>query len=614
MRLTQLIWASIITSFLSAIHRLLIGNYNQAAILCGSAIILVCSLWLIKKHHLQYATSLFLLVLTSTIGYFMFQKQGLRDEVIMAFPIVLLSAALLGNNRLFIAFFMIILFLLLANSIVNEIGLYTNEIAPITLNDGVVSITIFSLMAFCIWLTATDLQRLVVQLFRENQRVQKSKAEIEKLANLDFLTKLPNRMHAEACFYKALSKTMSNDTNVGVIFLDLDNFKAVNDGLGHQAGDMLLCALSRRIEKALGPKDVVCRFGGDEFLIILGEVNSLEQTLELAADLQLNISRPVFINDNHIETTSTAGVVLSPLQTDDFQQVIRYADIAMYECKKSSKGSVTAFTESMNDAVLARAELIKDIEKAIERHEFELYYQPKIDIRSKKISSAEALIRWNHPTKGMISPDDFIPVAETSGQIIQIGNWVIEEACKQCKLWIDMGYDKLVIAINLSPVQFQRSNVERQLSTAISCSGVPPTALEVELTESLFINDSEKLRKTLNSIREMGINLSIDDFGTGYSNLEYLKRFDVGTIKIDKSFISKLAEDEQDYAIVCAIIEMASKLDLKVVAEGVEVESIVGILSTLECQDGQGYFWSKPLPVKKFTTYLGKYYNAPCNP
>ena len=388
------------------------------------------------------------------------------------------------------------------------------------------------------------------------------------------------------------------------MFLDLDNFKRVNDSLGHGAGDALLCDAADRLVSVVREGDTVSRQGGDEFLVILGGIENEEDATAAAVKILAQLALPFHIGGLDMSATASLGIAMFPKDGFDVDTLLKNSDMAMYRAKDSGRNTFQFFDAEMNSSVIEDLHLATGIRQALANDEFRVFYQPQFELKTGRIVGAEALLRWKHPTLGNIPPGKFIPVAERSGLINEIGTWVLNDACRQTKAWQDQGLCDLVVAVNVSPVQFRRDDIEREMANALATWNVAPSCIELELTESLLIADSEHLSGVLDRLRSMGIQFAIDDFGTGYSNLGYLKRFDVQRLKIDQSFVRRMTEKKCDEGIVRAIIEMAHCLDLEVVAEGVEDAATLARLTELGCEFGQGYHWSPALPAHEFLEFV----------
>lgn len=431
-------------------------------------------------------------------------------------------------------------------------------------------------------------------------------AQINFLANHDSLTELPNRILAKLLFTQAMAFADRNDGKAALIYLDLDNFKSINDTLGHTAGDKLLKSVSATLLGCVRAVDTISRQGGDEFVIILMGIQTNDDINLVADKILKQIAQPISIDDQDLSISSSMGISVYPDDGNDFETLMKKSDVAMYKAKEAGKNTYRFYTNKMNEDAHERLSIRNGLQKAIENQEFVLYYQPQIHLNSGRVIGAEALIRWKHPEQGIIAPGRFISVAEESGLIVPIGDWVLQEACNQISKWVQAGWRECVIAVNLSEVQFRRSDIEQTVKNAINKAGITPASLELELTESILIQDTENVLNVLQRLKILGICLSIDDFGTGYSSLSYLKRFAVDKLKIDQSFVRDMQHDPNDAAIVKAIIQMAQSLNLKTIAEGVETENMINLLQQLHCDEVQGYFYAKPMPAEEFLRYLDK--------
>ncbi len=431
-----------------------------------------------------------------------------------------------------------------------------------------------------------------------------AEAQIEFLAYRDALTHLPNRLLLQDRFAQAIAYADRAGTRVALLFLDLDNFKTINDSLGHTVGDALLMEVARRLQACVRDTDTISRQGGDEFLILLANQHSAESISPVLPKI-LECLTTVFEFERHELTTSASiGVALYPDDGKDFATLLKKSDTAMYQAKEAGRNNYRYFDEQMNVEAVDHLALKTGLRKALVREEFVLHYQPQIDLATETVLGAEALIRWDHPEQGLLAPGRFVKLAEDSGLIVPIGAWVLEEACRQAVAWQAAGLPKLVMAVNLSAVQFKRGDVVQAVTQALAASGLEPHLLELELTESILIQDSEGMLTKVRRLKQLGVKLSIDDFGTGYSSLSYLKRFNVDKLKIDQSFVRDLMTDEDDATIVRAIIQMAHSLRLKTVAEGVETAALLERLYRMECDEAQGYHIARPMNAAAFASYL----------
>lgn len=423
---------------------------------------------------------------------------------------------------------------------------------------------------------------------------------IYALAYTDTLTNLPNR----ASFHREIDETLKysekHNKKFALMFFDLDNFKGVNDSLGHNAGDDLLRQISKRVRDSLPENCTLYRMGGDEFTVIVSHYKSKYELQGIANIIQDCFKTPVFIGSHEILTSSSVGIATYPKDAENTGDLTRFADTAMYHCKQKRKNSYTFFTESMNAHQSKEFYLSGNLRKALENEEFELYYQPIVDVTTGKVSSCEALIRWNSKEQGIISPGVFIPIAEVSGLIHDLGDWVIKESCRQLKEWLSKGLCAVPISINVSSKQFERQNLYKNLNKTIRKYGLDPKFLTIEVTESIAMKRRQHVLGVLKKVKEIGCNLAIDDFGSGYSSFAYLKDFPIDKLKIDKSFVDSIVEDEKIKQIVKIIVDLGHVLELEVIAEGVELEEEQGILKEFGIDGIQGYLYSKPLPAQEF--------------
>jgi diguanylate cyclase (GGDEF)-like protein len=436
--------------------------------------------------------------------------------------------------------------------------------------------------------------------------LKKANDELQHMALHDSLTSLPNRLLLEDRIDQAIAQAQRSRSLCAVLFVDLDQFKGVNDSLGHFVGDEVLKAMSARLVSAVRSEDTVSRLGGDEFVILLRHVNAAEDAGRIATKIVELMSKPARVLTHDVEITASVGICIFPFNGRDSRELIVNADAAMYQAKTLGRNNFQFFTEETSSAYRERLKLHAGLRHAIERGEFELHYHPKVAIKSNEIVGMEALVRWRHPELGLVPPADFIPAAEETGLILPIGTWVLQEACRQNKEWQTRGLAHLRVAVNLSALQFQR-NVLDTVSKALQTSGLEARYLELEITESVVMQNAAEAVTTLEQLSKMGVHISIDDFGTGYSSLSYLKRFPLQTLKIDRSFIRDINQDPDDAAIVSAIIALAHNLRLKVVAEGVETEHQLNTLRLLGGDEYQGFYRCKPLPAADFERLLGQH-------
>lgn len=429
---------------------------------------------------------------------------------------------------------------------------------------------------------------------------------IQRMAYYDSLTELPNRTLFNDRLSQALSHARRKNEIVAVLFLDLDQFKLINDTLGHALGDQLLRSVASKLNKYVRVGDTVSRLGGDEFTMLFQGINNADDVDLIAQKIIEAIRVPFVIGNHELSITTSMGIAVYPDDGEDGDTLLKNSDAALYHAKETGRDKFQRYDHSLHIKVSKKLMLESKLRFALDKEQFLLYYQPKIDIKTKQIIGAEALLRWQHPDAGLVSPLDFISFAEATGMIVGIGEWVILTACKQIKAWQEANYQTLRIAVNLSAQNFMRQNLIETVKKILKNTGVSPSLLEFEITESNIMQNVESTVHKLVELHKLGIQISIDDFGTGYSSLSYLRKFPIHTLKIDRSFVCDIVENEDDAAIVTAIIAIAKKLKLNVVAEGVETESQLSFLEQQQCDMAQGYLFSKPVPVQEFEKLLVK--------
>jgi diguanylate cyclase (GGDEF)-like protein len=437
-----------------------------------------------------------------------------------------------------------------------------------------------------------------------NEITQRKQANLFHLAHFDQLTKLPNRLLFLDRLDMAIIESRRKNTQVGLLFIDLDNFKHFNDSMGHGFGDKLLVEVASRLSNCTRESDTVARLSGDEFTILLRQINCQNDMSILCMRIMEIMKEPLQIMGRKVFITASIGTAMSPIDDIASTGLLAKADAAMYDAKRSGRNTYRHYVSNMNMYSLDRMTLETDLRMALVRNEFELFYQPQVELSTGKIVGNEALIRWRHPERGLLSPVDFIKITEETGLIVPIGKWVLQEACRQHMIWVENGMEPMPVSVNISAMQFYQTEFCELVRSIITASGIQPIYLELELTESLFMHDVDIVLNTLNELHELGVKIAIDDFGTGYSNLSYLKIFPVDRLKIDQSFIRHLEREPINVDIVRAIAALGKSLSLELVAEGVETDNELALVESSGCKFVQGYHYSKPLPADQLEAWV----------
>ncbi len=448
---------------------------------------------------------------------------------------------------------------------------------------------------------------LWVQDISERKQMENT---IRQMAYYDSLTGLPNRNLLNDRLAVALANSSRNNQKVAILFLDLDHFKTINDSLGHEAGDQLLQQVAQRIKGILRKQDTVGRMGGDEFIVLIPELMETDHTAKLAQKILDSLAPAFKIGDNELYIGCSIGISIFPDDGMEIRTLLKNSDLAMYRAKEKGRNTFQLYTPVMNFKAMERLAVEKNMRKALDRDEFELFYQPKINLQSGQIVGMEALLRWDSPELGMVMPNQFIPVAEETRIIIQLGHWVLYTACRQAQIWREAGLPPLPISVNLSVIQFTHPNLVSEISKVLDQTGTPPHQLELEITETVLMQDTTLAVSILKKLSELGIKISIDDFGTGFSSLNYLKNLPLDYLKIDRTFIKDF-DLQTNSAITKAIVTLAQSLNMKTIAEGVETEEQKQFLKELNCDEAQGYLFSRPVPKKEIEELIksGKTFN-----
>lgn len=445
-----------------------------------------------------------------------------------------------------------------------------------------------------------------VIVFRDMSETQAMTVRMAYLAQHDFLTNLPNRVLLQDRITQAIALAARHGSQLAVLFLDLDNFKHINDSLGHTVGDKLLQSVAQRLVHCVRSSDTVSRQGGDEFVVLVSEDKYAEDAALTAEKILLSMSAPHFIAGNELHVTTSIGISVYPADGENAEALIKNADAAMYHAKERGRNNYQFFKNEMNVRAVERQVVEAGLRHALERNEFVLHYQPKVNLNTGAITGAEALLRWMHPDWGMVLPDRFVPIAEDCGLIVPIGQWVLREACMQAKRWQQAGSKPVSVAVNISALEFRRKNFVDVVRAILDETGLDPACLQLEITESVLMRDAEASAAILQQFKAMGLLLAVDDFGTGYSSLSYLKQFPIDLLKIDQSFVHSIDSSRNDGIIVSAVIGMGTSLHQRVIAEGVENKNQLAFLKVQHCDEGQGYLFSLPLAADEFEALLAK--------
>jgi diguanylate cyclase (GGDEF)-like protein len=441
-------------------------------------------------------------------------------------------------------------------------------------------------------------------MFSDITERKNSEERIHYLAHHDTLTALPNRFSLETRLEQACLEARRRNGKLAVLFIDLDRFKVINDTLGHQIGDRLLIEVAKRLTTAVRESDTVARLGGDEFVIVLPDVNTPNDAAGVAAKIIEALAKPVIVGEQQLHTSPSIGISIYPIDGADADTIMRNADTAMYHAKALGRNNFQFYSAEMNRAASERLDIESRLRHALSRKEFELHYQPQLSADGTKVVGVEALLRWNPADGRGVPPTRFIPIAEETGMILEIGEWVLRTACQQLKTWLDAGVPPLRLAVNVSARQLRKQNFPDIVASALSESGLPAHLLELEITESAVMEEPEEARLILERLKKMGATLAIDDFGTGYSSLAYLKLFPIDSLKIDRSFVTDIGRHADDAAIAISTIALAHSLGINVIAEGVETDVQFDLLRANACNEFQGYLFSHPLAADDALAFL----------
>ncbi len=603
-RLWQILIVAIAAFALIALMNLARGRL-LFVVLHGSIIgLLLLAAWWNRRGQPDRVVQFMVVVLMFGLSAIMAADQGLFDESVLAYPTLLILAGMYGSWRLLALLTGLMLTALITLYALGQLGWLHNAALPIGPPRLIGLCVILLVTGFFVYLLASDLSNTMQQLETEKRALQVSHERIEVLAQRDSLTGLPNRSLAKDRLDRMLSRAGRENRMVAVMFLDVDDFKTINDSLGHPAGDDLLRQIGTRLQACVRGSDTVARIAGDEFLILIGDLESERDLSGIVAQIMQSTERTFSLDGMDVAVTLSLGVTVAPRDGNEIDVLLKNADLAMYRAKDSGRNTYRFFDSSMTESVVEQLLIASGLRTALARGEMQVHYQPEFDLRSGRVVGAEALLRWWHPELGLVSPARFIPIAERSGLINDLGQWVLQQACASAQGWRRQGLGDLTVAVNVSALQFHREHIERTVAQTLSACEVPPGTLVLELTESMLMAEARHLDDALQALAALGVKIAIDDFGTGYSNLSYLSRFAVHRLKIDQSFVQKMADSPQDQQLVRAIIEMAHCLDMAVVAEGIEDHDTLERLSAFGCEFAQGFHWSPALPAHEFVAFV----------
>lgn len=596
-RLKQVVWICLVAVLCGA----LFSGPLSTAILLVAAVALVSTLLLLQQGKIRFATGSLLWLLTLMISSLISINLGIFDLMLLGYPLVLAYAAMYSGRRFYILLFGFILLFCSTLALATLYGWLEFSQPKPTFNSFITLNILLLVSGLTMRLIARDTKDVLLQLKQENERVVASQLEIQRLAQHDPLTGLVNRTQCELGFRRAIAN--SSQQSVALLFIDLDNFKPINDALGHQAGDEVLQKLASLLQQQLSEQDVLSRFGGDEFVVILSQWQDPAQLEQRICNLLQSCQQEFLVQQHKIQLSASIGVTLSPADGTDFHLLCKKADTAMYQAKKMGRNRFCWYHSEMEQQQLDKFNLMMRLRVAVKQQLFTVAYQPTYDLKTNSISGAEALLRWTDAELGVIPPDVFIPLAEETGLIQELGLFVLQRACAQAMVWQKSGF-ALGIAVNISAMQFKQADLPKVVTQVLNDTGLAAKFLELELTESVLIDDTALVKQQIDQLSALGVRFAIDDFGTGYSNLGYLSQFSLSSLKIDRSFVARIRQNDKDLALVNGIIQLATSLGLHTVAEGVEDNPSLVLLQQAGCSCAQGYLWSKAVSPQEFESLL----------
>lgn len=591
------------------IRALLIGGWLDVALVAVAFISLLIARQLKARDKAERAVGVALVMLTLLLSFSMWMNQGLYSGALVGFPALLVIAGVTASIRLFWTLLAIMLTVVALISGASYFEYRLFEPAPLGIGRWLIVSSMLLVSGATIAWLMHEMSSMQQSLQAEAKRLRCSQAKLTHLVGHDALTGLSNRKAFNSHVEQMLAEARERQQTLALLYMDMDNFKTINDSLGHAAGDELIRSVAWRLKQAVRDADTLSRQGGDEFVMVLSNIEDVQTAITIARRMQEVVAQPFEVGSKQLLTSLSVGIALFPADGHDADTLVRKSEMAMFEAKKAGRNTHFVHQEDMSSDSHERLNIEQALRQAIAHDELELHYQPIIALNGGRLVGAEALLRWQHPEHGLLAPDRFMDVAEQSGLIVEIGEWVLNQACREAVRWQQEGLQQLTVSVNLSAVQVRRNNLESMVATALADSALAPALLELELTESMLLEKSEEFLQLLRNLKQMGVTLAIDDFGTGYSNLSYLQRFQVDRLKVDKSFVSNLSSSDQNLAIVTAVIQMAHSLKLEVTAEGIEHKLVQRILTSLGCDHAQGYLFSRPLEQDSFLDYARSYTN-----
>jgi len=577
----------------------------QAPLVAGIALLGV-ALWMQQRGRVEQSLMMVLWVMTFVATAMIWMRGGIRDLVVLAYPCILVLAAMALSPRRLVALggAMVLSLGLLAWGEIS--GWYQPNVPPVGPWSFVNRALILVVVAVIGRTMARDLQAAVARAESESSRAKDSAVRLAFLVQHDALTGLPNRLLVQDRFAQALARSRRDGTPLAMLVIDLDDFRRVNDSLGHGVGDAVLQRMAERLRVLAAETDTLGRLGADEFVVVSAELGDAEALAVFAQRLLDGLAEPFERDGLCIACGSSIGIARFPYDGDTFETLLNRAEAAMARAKADGRNAFRFADAEVDLDVGEHLRLVSELRAGIDRGELELHYQPIVHLASGRVGAVEALMRWRHPERGMVSPGAFIPLAERSGLIHPLGAWALEEAAAQARRWEARGLPPLVVSVNVSPVQLAQGELDVVVQRVLAANALPAKQLLLELTESSLVGDAEPLRNRIARLRAIGVGLSIDDFGTGYSNLGYLQRFDVQALKIDQRFVRGLADGPQGEAIVRAIAQLAASLGIRTVAEGIESAGEAERLKALGCDAGQGHWWGDAMPAAVFTRWYAE--------